>query len=82
MGIFEVTTYNTQTLKLRHVQDGEWERFEEYLNQGKYGEAKLEGINPYRLEIIWGAIAVAVCLSLVATVWICQKKYATPKPTE
>lgn len=32
---FEVTTYDTRTLKVRHVEGPMWERFEQYLNEGK-----------------------------------------------
>ena len=50
--IFEVTTYNTKTLKLKHVDGDMWERFEKYINQGKYGEAKIDGLMPYTINII------------------------------
>lgn len=59
--IFEVTTYNTKTLKLKHVEGDMWKRFEKYMNEGQYGEAKIEGMLPYRVDIIRGVVA-GVCL--------------------
>lgn len=44
--VFEVTTYDTTTLKLKHVEGTMWERFEKYLNEGKYGVARIEGREP------------------------------------
>lgn len=41
--VFEVITYSTRTLKLKHVEGAMWDRFEQYINQGKYGKAKVEG---------------------------------------
>ena len=38
--IFEVTSYDTSTLKLKNVTDDMWERFEKYLNEGRYEEAE------------------------------------------
>lgn len=40
--IFDVTSYDTSTLKLKNVEGDMWERFEEYLNEGKYEEAERE----------------------------------------
>ena len=34
--IFEVTSYDTKTLKLKNVEGDMWERFEKYLNDGEY----------------------------------------------
>ena len=39
---FEVTTLDTKTLKLRGVGGDMWERFETYLHEGRYGEARAE----------------------------------------
>lgn len=64
--VFEVTTYNTKTLKLKHVEGNMWERFEKYLNQGKYGEAKIEGMLPYRVDVI-DTIVMSV-ISILAVV--------------
>ena len=36
-----------------------WDRFEQYLNEGKYGEAKIEGMMPYNADLIRFAIRVA-----------------------
>lgn len=38
--IFEVTSYDTSTLKLKNVEGDMWERFEKYLNEGRYEEAE------------------------------------------
>lgn len=66
--IFEVTTYNTKTLKLKHANGDMWERFEKYLNQGKYGEAKVEGLMPYTVDIIDGILIFTILISAVAII--------------
>lgn len=76
--IFEVTTYNTKTLKLKHVNGDMWERFEKYLNQGKYGEAKVEGIMPYTIDIIDGSL---VFIFLICAVIIIIKRKELKKDT-
>jgi len=38
--IFEVTSFDTSTLKLKNVEGDMWERFEKYLNQGRYLDAE------------------------------------------
>ena len=43
--IFEVTSYDTSTLKLKNVEGDMWERFEKYLNEGKYEKAEQNRIN-------------------------------------
>lgn len=48
--VFDVTTYDTSTLKLKHVEGDMWERFEKYLNDGEYGEARIEGMSPMILD--------------------------------
>ena len=63
--VFEVTTYNTKTLKLKHTKGDMWERFEKYLNEGKYGEAKVEGIMPYIVDIIDGSLVFIFLISAV-----------------
>lgn len=70
--IFEVTTYNTRTLKLRHVQGDMWKRFEKYLNQGKYGEAKIEGMMPYTADIIRYSIRAAA--PAIAAAWVISRR--------
>lgn len=65
---FEVTTYNTKTLKVRHVEGPMWERFEQYLNEGKYGEAKIEGMMPYKADIIRYSIRAAA--PAIAVAWV------------
>ena len=37
--IFEVTSYDTSTLKLKNVEGDMWKRFEKYLNEGRYLDA-------------------------------------------
>lgn len=72
--IFEVTTYDTRTLKLKHVEGSMWERFEKYINEGKYGEAKVEGLLPYRIDIIRGSIGVIICVGIIGTVVAYKRK--------
>lgn len=43
--IFEATSYDTKTLKLKNVTGDMWERFEKYLNDGKYEKAEQERID-------------------------------------
>ena len=69
---FEVTTYNTRTLKVRHVEGPMWERFEEYLNEGKYGEAKIEGMMPYTADIIRFSIRAGA--PAIAAAWVISRK--------
>ena len=40
--IFEVTSYDTSTLKLKNVEGDMWERFNDYLNEGAYEMAEKE----------------------------------------
>ena len=69
---FEVTTYDTRTLKVRHVEGPMWERFEQYLNEGKYGDAKIEGMMPYKVDIIrYGILAVAPA---IAAAWVISRR--------
>lgn len=43
--IFEVTSYDTSTLKIKNTTGDMWKRFEEYLNDGKYEKAEQDRIN-------------------------------------
>ncbi len=43
--IFEVTSYDTSTLKLKNVEGDMWERFEQYLNEGRYLETEQERLD-------------------------------------
>lgn len=70
--IFEVTTYDTRTLKVRHVEGSMWERFEQYLNEGKYGEAKIEGMMPYTADIIRYSIRAAA--PAIAVAWLISRR--------
>ena len=69
---FEVTTYNTRTLKVRHVEGPMWERFEQYLNEGKYGEAKIEGMMPYNADLI--RFAIRVVAPAIAAAWVISRR--------
>lgn len=69
---FEVTTYHTRTLKVRHVEGPMWERFEQYLNEGKYGEAKIEGMIPYKVDIIRYSVRAAA--PAIAAAWVISRR--------
>lgn len=43
--IFEVTSYDTSTLKIKNTNGGMWRRFEEYLNDGEYEMAEQDRVN-------------------------------------
>lgn len=43
--IFEVTSYDTASLKLKNTNGDMWKRFEKYLNEGKYEKAQKERID-------------------------------------
>ena len=43
--IFDVTSYDTDTLKLKNVEGDMWKRFEKYLNEGRYLEAEQERLD-------------------------------------
>ncbi|MBQ6894636.1 MAG: hypothetical protein IJN40_03985, partial [Clostridia bacterium] len=43
--IFEVTSYDTASLKLINTEGDMWERFEKYLNEGKYEKAQKERVD-------------------------------------
>ena len=69
---FEVTTYNTKTLKVRHVDGPMWERFEQYLNEGKYGEAKIEGSMPYMVDIL--RLMILAAAPAIAAAWVIARR--------
>ena len=69
---FEVTTYDTRTLKVRHVEGPMWERFEQYLHEGKYGEAKIEGMMPYNANLLRFVIRVAA--PAIAAAWVISRR--------
>ena len=73
--IFEVTTYDTKTLKLKHVQGDMWKRFEKYLNEGKYGEARIEGKTPMVPKLIAVASCGSVWLLAGGAFFIYKKKH-------
>ena len=72
--LFEVTTYDTATLQLKHVEGSMWERFEEWINEGKYGHASIPGVTPYIVEIVYGSAAVVFCVGVVAGILVIRKK--------
>lgn len=43
--IFETTTHDTKTLKLKNTTGDMWDRFEKYLNDGKFEKAEDERLN-------------------------------------
>ena len=72
--IFEVTSYDTSTLKLKNVDGDMWKRFEKYLNEGKYGEARIEGReNPS--ELLPAVIGGTVVLVLIGGICVYKKKH-------
>ena len=68
--MFDVTTYNTKTLKIKHVDEELWKIFETYLNEGKFGEAKIGGGAPFGI-IIAGVVVVA---GVIAAVVVMKRK--------
>ena len=50
--IFEVTSYDTSTLKLKNVEGDMWKRFEKYLNEGRYLSAEHERIDRLNNELV------------------------------
>ena len=56
-------------LKLRYYSD---KRFEQYLNEGKYGEAKIEGMMPYAADIIRYSIRAAA--PAIAAAWVISRR--------
>ena len=75
--IFEVTTYDTKTLKLKHVQGDMWKHFEKYLNEGKYGEARIEGKTPMVPKLIAVAAGGSVLLLAGGVFFIYKRKHRT-----
>ncbi len=69
LDVFEVTTYNTKTLKLKNVSGDMWERMEKYINEGKYGVAEIEDRKSpeEKRKSSSTTIAVIVALSAVFT---------------
>ncbi|MBQ7007947.1 MAG: hypothetical protein IJN05_01905, partial [Ruminococcus sp.] len=50
--IFEVTSYDTSTLKLKNVEGDMWKRFEQYLNEGRYLSAEHDRIDRLNNELV------------------------------
>lgn len=74
LDIFEVTTYNTKTLKIKHTKSAMWKRFEKYLNEGKYGDAKIESFLPYKIDFWHCVFAIIVCALAFVCVCIINKR--------
>ena len=49
--IFEVTSYDTSTLKLKNVEGDMWMRFQKHLNNGDYEEAEQDRINKINSQL-------------------------------
>ena len=49
-----------------------WDRFEQYLNEGKYGEAKIEGMMPYKADII--RYSIRVVAPAIAAAWVISRR--------
>lgn len=64
--IFEVTSYDTRTLRLKHVEGAMWRRFEQYLNDGEYGQAKVEEPGQSAPGVVVGVAIGALAAGLVA----------------
>ena len=73
--IFEVTTYDTKTLKLKHVEGDMWKRFEKYLNEGRYGEVRIDGKTPMVPKLIAVAVGGSVLLLAGGVFFIYKKKH-------
>ncbi len=50
--IFEVTSYDTSTLKLKNVEGDMWMRFQKYLNEGRYLAAEHDRIDRLNNELL------------------------------
>lgn len=76
--IFKVTTYDTSTLKLKHVEGDMWERFEKYLNEGQYGVARIEGRTPQELPafavVLLCILGVGAVSAIVVIIVLGMKK--------
>lgn len=78
---FKVTEYDTKTLKLVGIGDDDvmWKRFESYLNEGKYGEVKIEGVNKSdnyvkNTKILWILIPFAIFTVVILLVMKIRRK--------
>lgn len=52
LDIFEVTSYDTKSLKVKGIQGDMWKRFEEYINNGEYEKAEQERLSVPLLEFL------------------------------
>jgi len=72
--IFDVTTFDTRTLKLKNVEGAMWERFEKYLNDGEYGEARIDG-RKNRSGLFPGIAGITAVLIMVSGVCVYKKRH-------
>ncbi len=69
--IFNVTTYDTKTLKLKDVKGDMWDRFEKYMNEGKYGVANIEGQTPSFFKWLALTIWIGICNAIMSPItWV------------
>ncbi len=66
--VFEVTSYDTKTLKLKNVEGDMWDRFEKYMNEGKYGVSEVEGRKTPADKRKSTSTVIAVAVALVVGV--------------
>ena len=68
-----MTTFDTRTLKLKNVEGAMWKRFEKYLNDGEYGEARIEG-RKNRSGLLSGIAVATAVLIMVSGVCVYKKR--------
>ncbi len=66
LDVFEVTSYDTKTLKLKNVKGDMWERMEKYMNDGEYGIAKIDGRRTPEEKRKQSTTVIAVAVALAA----------------
>ncbi len=71
--IFEVTSYDTETLKLNGVVGDMWERFEKYLNDGEYEKAEQERVDKINAALRDGGEEISLTDLLEAEKDNCDK---------
>lgn len=71
---YDVTAYDTKTLKLRYVKGTMLELFERYINEGRYGEAKLEGLTPRKDGKTWTVVVSLAGIGVIGAVILYKKK--------
>lgn len=71
--IFEVTSYDTKTLKLKNVTGDMWERFENYLNDGEYEKAEQDRIDKLNASLTVEGEEISLTALLVVEKDKCDK---------